>query len=357
MKKILFVSQGVCGGAERMTLLYAKILKNKGYDCKLLLHINKKKPEYTLLDYIPSDISYDIIKCRWRYLSFYLFRYLVKNRDFTCIFSSLIGINVILCILNKLHILKFNRLIIRDDNMPSRHSRKLRLLMRFFVKGADFIIAQTNEMKNEMLEIYRIDKSKCKVINNPIDKKQIEYSLLQREQTNCFDGNPNYISVGRVAPQKDYVTLIKAFKLVLAKQPNAKLYIYGKYAPTDLYKMKLDVLVKDLKLTNHVFFMGYTKNPYFHMNNADVFVLSSIYEGLPNVMLEALYLGLPVAATTCIPYISQIISDGVNGYTCNPENSNLLSDIMLKTSLLSKKEKGDDYNNSERLIWKLFDSL
>ena len=73
-------------------------------------------------------------------------------------------------------------------------------------------------------------------------------------------------------------------------------------------------LTKELKVSNKVHFHGYIKNPYPYYKFADLFVLSSKWEGLPNVVLESLFLKTPVVVTNCIPYLGKIIKSGKNGY-------------------------------------------
>ena len=89
-------------------------------------------------------------------------------------------------------------------------------------------------------------------------------------------------------------------------------------------------LVKDKGLQDYIHFVGYDDNPYRWMKFCDCFVLPSRIEGLPNVLVEAMYLGRPVVATKCIPFISRMVDDGKNGILCETENPQALANAMIK---------------------------
>ena len=92
----------------------------------------------------------------------------------------------------------------------------------------------------------------------------------------------------------------------------------------------------NLQLTDKVHCVGFKDNPYIYVKHADCFVLSSRNEGLPNVLIEALYLGTPSAATTCIPIIERIIENGETGYLAESENPESLAKAMINASALGR---------------------
>ena len=93
------------------------------------------------------------------------------------------------------------------------------------------------------------------------------------------------------------------------------------------------------------------------MKQADVYMLSSIYEGMPNAMLEAMYLGLPIAATQCIPFISQVVEEGENGYICPVGNEKALAECMINASKMKGLPIFRDINQSEEGIVETFKGL
>lgn len=144
---------------------------------------------------------------------------------------------------------------------------------------ADWIIAQTLEMKQELLQsVPGINSKSIKVIENPLDEEDI---LIKASEPNPFpdNGNFHFLWVGRKDPIKDLPTLQKAFEIV-----------HSDYPDTDL------TLIYD------------EPNPYKWMKNADCLVISSISEASPNVLKEAMFLGTKVVSTDCSSSVIQLLS-------------------------------------------------
>lgn len=95
-------------------------------------------------------------------------------------------------------------------------------------------------------------------------------------------------------------------------------------------------LIEKYGLQDCVKCVGFQNNPYVYIKYADCFVLSSRWEGLPNVMIESLYLGTPVAAFKCIPIIERIITNGIDGYLAEKDNVSSLANAMLQASRLGR---------------------
>jgi glycosyltransferase involved in cell wall biosynthesis len=144
--------------------------------------------------------------------------------------------------------------------------------------------------------------------------------------------------VGRVAYEKGFDLLLKAFRIVRDNNDDVVLYIIGDYNYDKSYYRSLCDLIKILELDDCVYFVGYTNNPYVYMKNGDCFVLSSRKEGLPNVLIEALYCGMPCAAFNCIPVVERIIDSGVTGYIAEDGNYEKLANAMMKCRGLGKVE-------------------
>lgn len=341
MKKILLFTNSGCGGAERITILYAKILYNAGYQVKLIVY-NPALTKPEISTFIPDYIHAEYISCKYRFLFLRFFTVLRNNRP-SIIFSSFPLLSHILVFLCKLYF-KNIKIIMREINMPSTHKKSILLKNSIAYKYGDLLIAQTNEMGKEMTSLYNIDSSRIVVINNPIDTERIDAGLSEPFR---FDHNyVNYVAVGRVARQKDYITLLRAFKEVINCEPNSRLYILGKCC--DDYYHQLLNLIGDLSVGDKVFFLGVQANPYKYMKDASCFVLSSIYEGLPNVLLEAIYIGIPCVATDCIPFISQVIDSKI-GQVVPVGDVELMSEAMLAVAKHEKYE-GVDLNGSNKAL-------
>ncbi|MDW4095793.1 glycosyltransferase [Staphylococcus saprophyticus] len=163
---------------------------------------------------------------------------------------------------------------------------------------------EANNSKNR-LEIVK-DEQKSNYILYDFDEKsnyKVEISAIQSPNKE----NNNFVNVARLSPEKNHESLIKAFRGVVNKDSNSKLYILG---DGPLYK-HLERLIKDLKLENHVYLLGFIKNPFMFISECDCFVLTSNYEGQGMVILEAQTLGKPVIGTN-VSGINSIL-DNTNG--------------------------------------------
>lgn len=188
-------------------------------------------------------------------------------------------------------------------------------LMKFFYPKADLIIAQTEAMKAELLDIFNLSDNKIIVVHNPIDKKYIDEQ--KDKPFDEFDESKiNVVASGRLHRQKGFDFLLKVLAEVVKQNNNFRLYIIGKKDVRDNCTDELIDLAKQIQIEDYVIFCDFQTNPYPYYKNADLFVLSSRWEGLPNVVLENQYLGTPVVATKCVPILSELIEDGDNGKLC-----------------------------------------
>ena len=349
-KNILLITHSHCGGMERMTLLYAKILQQAGFDCRLLILQNPSQ-SFEIKSFIPPTLPYDLICCRYRYLYYALIRYILHTKP-DCVFDSTPFL-VPALVFSKMLMPRL-KVIFRDCNMPTTHPKKQSYPVKFILRYADAIIAQTEEMKQEMAAFYHVDAGRITVINNPLDKELIQHKIQEKYQYPSPECT-HYAAVARLAPQKDYITMIKAFAIVLKQDKASRLEIIGNsHGYNEDYMAQLYKSIEELGIGKYITFHGFQENPFKYMDAADVFVLSSKYEGMPNVMLEAMYLGKPVVVTRSIPYISQVVHDGVNGYTVPVGDWERLADAMIKARTLRVKEKFVNMNLSERQITDLF---
>jgi glycosyltransferase involved in cell wall biosynthesis len=307
-KKVLLFTTGGCGGSERVTLNMSRILDNHSYLVKnIILELDDKTE---LLPFIPTEIPYERIKIKRLRSSFFTILKIINNEKPNFVFSSISLIGVMLVIISFFN--KNLKVIIRQGFMPKAGLDGSPLLIKTFYKKSYRIISQTEQMKESMIEYYGMKNDLIKVIHNPIDEVYIN---KHKDAISPFENQDEikYVAVGRLGSFKDYETLIKAFEIVNSNNQNANLYILGSDYDKD-YTAFIKNLVIEKGLSKYIHFEGFTDNPYRYLFNADCFVLSSTSEGLPNVMLEAMYLKIPVVATNCIPFIKETIVDGINGY-------------------------------------------
>jgi len=321
------------GGAERIFVNYIRSLDQNIYDIALLL-VNRTGE---FLSLIPDHVKIvDIGKSKTRYGFFKIIKQ-IKNIDPELIVSTTNRMNI-LVLLSSFFISRRIKICLYEPSMPSAQfdnnylPRYYLLLMKLLYRFADYIIAQTTAMGIEIIKYYLIDKDKLLVTSNPIDTKLIDESTSG--QNNPFDDNfINIVASGRIREEKGYEFLLKAFEKVIKYDIKYRLHILGTVGDKN-YMKKLNKLIDENNMNNFVQFLGFQINPFPFYKYADLFVLSSKWEGLPNVVLEALYLKTPVIVTDCIPHFRELITNGKNGYVVKYGDEIDLSQKIQKYSKL-----------------------
>lgn len=333
-KKALFFIQNGVGGAERMTVNIQKCLPAEEWEvtyCKVVIPLILQSGRIDNI--IPAGVNITSIVWSGQLSLLRQMRKMIAEVKPDVVFSSAMHINQRLLLISKL----FNNIkfIVRNDNylytLPWLKQKTLGKLYKY----ADTVIAQTEEMAEELTAI-RIPSQKIVVVHNMIDKERID-SLVKEASPYRNSDTIKFVGVGRVAYEKGFDLLIEAFATVLKTKPQSELFIVGNtgYQGGNVYKGLLQ-RIKEIGIANKVHFTGYTDNPYKYIKNADVFVLSSRNEGLPNVLIEAQYLGVPAAAFKCIPIIERIVANNVNGFLADKESVESLSKAMLAAYDLNK---------------------
>jgi len=336
-KKILFfLPTFTGGGAERVTLNILKVLDRNLYEIHFVLV--KRFGEY--IDLIPKDVTIHVLGTSRTLFSIIKLRHIIHLINPHIIYSTLYRSHIALYF-SMIGMTKRPKVILRMPNSPKLviENREISLLHIFLLnralKKATIIIAQTPQMKEEISFYHHIDSSKIRVIINPLDTKSIDDSIKNSVSPFLDNSNINVVASGRVVHQKGYDILIKAFSLVYKKNNNYRLYIIGGNYVNE--QNKYELLIKENNLEKVVKFLGFKHNPYIYYYYSDLFVIASRWEGLPNTVLENLYLNKPIVATRCIPFMEDLIKDGQNGFLVDVENYQMLSEAILAYKTLSKK--------------------
>lgn len=308
------------GGAERVISLLSNALVNE-YEVSILLYYNddifyKINENINIVCVEKQTNSKNIIKN----ISF-IKKYFKNNSDL--IISFLAPFNMLALLANKNNNIP---IIVADRNDPryiptNSLIRNIRNYM--YEKYADCIVVQTLNNKN-----YFNDKTKhkIKIIENPVDIKELAGKAITTEKTKKI------VSVGRLVPQKNQKMLINAFKIFHNSNCDYKLEIYGE---GELRK-ELEKFIDDLGMSDCVFLLGNDKNVHSRILDANLFVLSSNYEGMPNSLIEAMCLGLPVISTK-VSGANELIKDGHNGLLVNINDVDELTKKM--QDLVNNEEK------------------
>lgn len=219
----------------------------------------------------------------------------------------------------------------RERSAPERWLR-YGLIRRLYAR-VDAIVAVSDGVARDIATIARLPAERIHVIRNPV----ITAQLPERARASCTHPwlrpahadaarVPVILAVGRLQRQKDFPTLIRAFARLRAQRP-CRLVILGEGSG----RPALERLIAKLRLDGQIDLPGFVDNPYPFMARADLLVLSSIWEGSPNVLTEALALGIPVVATDCPSGPAEILQGGRYGRLVPVADAEALAEAMANT--------------------------
>jgi glycosyltransferase involved in cell wall biosynthesis len=335
MKKLIIFNPSIeDGGVEKNLFLIANYLANKIPSLVLITSsINKKKffskkiffstiyfkffdhfkryPKYFFCTFL---LIFNIIKYKRRVVVFAF-----QANIYAIIVSKLLGVNI----------------ITRSNTSPNGWNKSFvkQLIFDFFFKKTNLIIVNSFEFKKQMDKAYSI---KTKVILNPFDFNYIKKKSLENVGNNFFKkNNLKLINVGRLVDQKDQITILKAIKIVLKENKNIQLIIVGKGEK----KNKLNNYIFRNKLERHIKLVGYQDNPFKYIRPADLFILSSKYEGLPTALIEAMFLKKSLISSDCPTGPKEILDNGNYGSLFKVGDYKSLAKSILNFKKSKKKIK------------------
>ncbi len=295
-KKILiFIGSMSRGGAERVISIISNDLAERGWDVSVCMLLSNSV-DYRLSDKIKIVDLSGKTSSRLKHIPNWIFgiRKLVKNEKPDVILSFVARINIIVqlaCLGLK------ERIIVSERNDPysDGRSKLVDMLTYWLYPKADAVVFQTKRAEG-YFEKRRLKNTY--IITNPISVE-------------CCAGTPvkgKIVSVGRLMPQKNHKLLIDSVVEVHKSLPYVQLFIYGE----GNMREELEEYTHTLEADNYVHFMGNVLNIHEKISDAELFVLSSDYEGLSNALLEAMMMGLPCISTTCAGS-DEYIESGENG--------------------------------------------
>lgn len=232
------------------------------------------------------------------------------------------------------------KFIIGEHGFVEYNNMILKSMLNYIYKSSDCIITVCNELKSYLLEHFQLDKSKIKVIYNPVITEE-SYVLLNETVNHKWFKNYKIItSVGRLSKDKGFQDIILALNRLNNK--DIKLLIIG----DGPYKKELLDLIDKLNMEDQIQILGYTSNPYKYLKNSDVFVMASEREGFGNVIVEALFCNVPIIAYNCLGGPKEILDYGKYGYLIEYGNIKELSNKI--KNVLEKKYKNNTHEYSKR---------
>ena len=301
MKTILFILPDLNqGGAERVITTLCNELDRKKFCPKLVLF--KKEGYY--LNHLKDDV--EIIELNVSRIRYSIFKIipLIKKLKPEIVFTGWGEISAFLS-----PIISFfpkTKFITRETNVVSEHVKRKEILFFYrFYNNFHQIIAQSDDMKNDLVDNFRISENKIVKINNPVDFDLINRLKIENITIGFDTSYKKIVAIGNLSPRKGFDLLLNVMNEL--KGEKIHLTILGDGA----FKHELAQQKDELSL-NNVTFKGKVSNPFVYLKNADLFVLSSRYEGFPNVLLEAGACGTYSLANNCPGGINEIVQEGIN---------------------------------------------
>lgn len=311
----IYLPDLTAGGAERVMLTCANGLAERGYDIDLVVGnlkggfqsdvadairiVDMEVPE---LPYLPSVSTLPAV---YRYLS---------RTEPDMMISSMNHINVMLLLAQKLALTSSNITVV-EHNTPRelmRGSLKNKLIYKLATleyQWADEIVGVSNGVVTDLSEIVGVPTEDIHTIYNPVVTDELRAKANQEPDHEWFDSdNQVVLSVGRLSEQKNQDLLVNAFAKVRETRA-VKLILVGQGER----EAEIASLAEDHGISEHVEIVNWVDNVYAYMGHADVFVLTSKWEGLPTVLIEALACGCPVVSTDCPSGPREILGDSEYG--------------------------------------------
>lgn len=309
----LFIPDLTGGGAERVTVNLARGMSERGLGVDLLL-VNAKGP---YLDRVPDRVNVIDLGTRRTSLSLLALRDYVRTSRTPAVISALHHANLAALIAKRIFNLEtriiptiHNTLSVERSRRRSLKQRVQHAMISRCYRWADGIVAVSDAVADDFAETTRIPRSRIASIYNPVVTPELlEQAREPVHHAWLSSGAPPVVlGIGRLEEQKDFATLVRAFERVRAQRP-VRLMILGEgnERPT------LERLVDELGLRDDVALPGFVDNPYAMLDRAAVFALSSRWEGLPTVLIEAMALGVPSVSTDCPSGPREILEGGRHG--------------------------------------------
>lgn len=304
----LFIPSLHGGGAERAMLMFSAELIRRGFSVDLVIGAY----EGGLQSLVPSGVRLIVLgTTRLSHGIFALTQHIRRTQP-AALYSTITNANVIAAIAGQLSGSR-TRIVVRQSNVPisepkSTWRRKVTAkLLPSAYRLAHGIIAVSEGVASELATLEPRLVERIRVIPTPVISDEVLAQGSEPAPHAWFDDGsvPVVLTAARLEPHKGLHTLLKAFALLRQRQ-NVRLVIIGEGSE----RSSLESAVQALNLKEDVSMPGFQQNPFCYMSRASVFVLASEFEGLPNVLIQAMAFGTPVVATDCKSGPSEILLGG-----------------------------------------------
>lgn len=316
---IFFIGTLKNGGAERVVSILASCMAERGENVEILTYYDRP-----VAYEMHPNVSIKIVEkmnCNTSKLKNLLWIRKYFKQNAKIVISFLAPFNILALTAN---LGTGVPIIVADRNDPTKVPANIvvRKVRDFLYRFADGVVVQTEKNKEYFCKQIQ---NKCKVIYNPVDLKEYAGIALKTPK------EKKIVTAGRLMPQKNQKMMIRAFANVLKIHPEYKLVIYGD-GPS---RNELENLVGELNIKGSVRFPGNVSDLHERMKDAEFFVLSSYYEGMPNALIEAMCMGLP-SISTKVSGATDLIEDHTNGLLVENNQQEELEKAMFE--MIENKE-------------------
>lgn len=340
-KLTIFLPSLTGGGAERVMVQIANSMDQRGYAVDLVL----ARAEGPYLRDVAPGVRVIDLKARRALYSFPKLLFYLHKKEPNTLLSALEIANILAAAAKKISLCNFRLVVSARNSLESKakhrktKAQKIKnLASTWAYNNCDRVISVSHGVASEIRRTSNVPSSRLSVIFNPVDIEDIQQKAQHpwplKSHTIKKGNKPLLLAAGRLVPQKGFSYLLTAFAL-LRKSRDACLIIIGEGDS----RSELESLAIHLGIENDVIMPGFVKNPFALMKEADVFILSSLWEGLPNVLIHAMACGTQVVSTDCHHGPKEILEGGAWGDLVPPKNAAALAKAIEAT--LDRQEKPD----------------
>lgn len=298
---------------------YYKNITNKSF-IKIYKFNKNIKIIYPFLNILEYSRIYKIITC---FIKIIFFNFRKKNIIIS--FQA----NIFAIIAAKI---TGSKIIIRCNTSPDKYIKNFisKKIFHYFYSKADGIIVTSKDFKKKFLKFFNLD---CYVHKQILNKDEIISKSKKKVVIDFFKNKKTLkiISVGRLVDQKDQITLLKSIKKII-KYKTVELLLIG----SGKLEKKIKQFIFSNNLTDYIKIINFTPNPFPYIKLSDVFILTSKYEGNPNILLETAILKKLIISTDCNVGPREILQNGKGGFLVKVGDSDKIFEILLKLNLKNK---------------------
>ncbi|MDC1463378.1 glycosyltransferase [Alphaproteobacteria bacterium] len=341
---VIFMPSIEGGGVEKNLFIIANYLSSIDNNIKLITASKGFDQKFKNIDVIKPKLSFlKNTSRKFKYLIclLELLKLILSGKNIS-VFSFQANLYcIILCKIFKI------KVIIRSNSSPtgwSKNSLK-KFIFKYLLGLADKVIVNSIDFKKQFKVLFNIN-AKC--IYNPLNKSEILKYSKEPIKFPFYKKNKKslrIITIGRFTAQKDHLTLLRSLNQIQYKI-DFKLLIIGR----GVNKYKMINYIKDNNLINKVKILPFQNNPFKYLMISDLFILTSKFEGLPNVLLEAAVLKKFIISTNCPTGPREILQNGKGGFLFKIGDYKNLSQKILNYHQNKKKLKGKINHNYKNLI-------